>query len=65
MSSRIKTYNKTAAKYAEKVRKKGYHLRFNWVDADGYYYDDVTVLGHGEFNTPRKAYEGLVLRVRW
>lgn len=64
MGTRIKRYNKTAAKYAEKVRKKGYHLRFNWVDADGYY-DDVTVLGHGEFNTPRKAYERLVRRLTY
>jgi hypothetical protein len=59
MANRIKQYNKTASLYKEKLRKKGYLLRFNWVDYPGTEYDDVTVIGHGEFNTPRKAYECL------
>lgn len=59
--ARIKQYNKTAQKYAEKLEKRGYFVRFNWIDTVGNY-DDVTVrgakfCGYGsEFRTPRAAY---------
>ena len=61
MKSRTKTYSDTACKYAYKLRKRGYVVHFNWVD-DGHQYEDVTVVGHGEFSTPRKAWESLVTR---
>lgn len=60
--AKIKTYNQTAQKYAEKLRKRGYSVKFNWVD-DGRQYEDITIRGAifngygGEFSTPRKAYE--------
>ena len=63
--ARIKTYNGTASNYADKLRKHGYVVRFNWVEQGGPQYDDVTVLGRGEFDTPRKAYEQLVQRNRY
>ena len=65
---RIKKYNDTASNYADKLRKHGYIVRFNWVEQGGPHYDDVTVLGRNancEFDTPRKAYEQLVQRNRY
>lgn len=64
--ARIKQYNQTAKKYAEKLEKRGYYVKFNWVDTVGNY-DDVTVRGRkffgyvGEFSTPRAAYNYIVL----
>ena len=58
-----KHYNKTARKYEEKLRKKGYKVKYNWKDPYSGEYEDVTVRGSiwngygGEFATPRKAYE--------
>lgn len=60
--ARIKTYNDTANFYANKLRERGYVVRFNWVD-DGRQYDDITVVGHGEFPTPRKAWEYLTRKM--
>lgn len=59
---REKKYNETAQKYAEKIRKMGYTIKFNWTDPYGGSYEDVTVRGPkwrgygGEFSTPRQAY---------
>lgn len=61
--SRTKHYNETARKYEQKLRKKGYSVKYNWVDPYGGEYEDVTVSGPafcgygGEFPTPRAAYE--------
>ena len=63
--ARIKTYNDTASKYANKLKQHGYVVSFNWVEQYAPHYDDVTVLGRGEFDTPRKAYEQLVQRHRY
>lgn len=58
---RTKKFSKTASMYAEKLRKLGYTVRFNWVDDN--HYEDVSVCGAkfrgygGEFSTPRKAYQ--------
>jgi hypothetical protein len=60
---RQKQYNRTASDYAEKIKKMGYSISFNWTDPNGGFYEDVTVRGdlwrgYGtEFPTPRKAYE--------
>lgn len=60
---RDKTYGKTAAMYAERLRGRGYTCRFNWTDADGSRYDCVSVCGRmfcghgGEFSTPKAAWD--------
>lgn len=60
---RTKKFNETARKYEEKLRKAGYSVQYNWVDAYAGEYEDVTVRGPkfrgfgGEFSTPRKAWE--------
>lgn len=61
--ARVKKYSDTAAKYAEKLSRIGYTVKYNWVDPYGGYYEDVTVrgpifCGYGrEFDTVRQAYE--------
>lgn len=63
--ARVKKYGDTAAKYAEKLRRMGYTVKFNWIDPYGGYYEDVTVRGpifrgYGiEYNTVREAYESI------
>ena len=58
---KVKKYTKKSAYYAERLRGKGYSVRFNWVDEDSY--EDVTVRGpvfngYGrEFNTPKEAWD--------
>lgn len=58
---KAKTYNKTASLYADKLRSKGYSVRFNWIDDT--HYEDVTVRGRvfrgygREFSTPKQAYD--------
>lgn len=60
---RTKKYNTTAIRYEEKLRKKGYSVKYNWHNAYDGDYEDITVRGPafngygGEFSTPRKAYE--------
>lgn len=60
---RQKKYNKTAQIYAEKLRKKGYSIKFNWTDSFSGFYEDVTIRGAkfngygSEFSTPKKAYQ--------
>lgn len=62
---RQKYYNASAQRYAEKIRKLGYTIKFNWSDPYGGTYEDVTVRGpryngYGtEFSTPREAYYAL------
>lgn len=57
----MRRYNKTAALFADKLRKAGYRCKFNFID--DVYYEDVTVgplRGYGgEYSTPRKAWEYL------
>lgn len=60
---REKRFCKTAQRYEEKLRKKGYTVKYNWTDPYGGIYEDVTVSGPifngygGEFSTPRMAWE--------
>lgn len=58
---KLKRYSTTAAHYAEKLRAKGYTVKFNWVDSESY--ENITICGpifcgYGcEFSTPRQAHE--------
>ena len=58
---KTKTYSKTQANYAYKLREMGYTCKFNWVDES--HYEDVTVTGPiwrghgGEWSTPKAAYD--------
>lgn len=61
MATRIKTYNKTAAKYAKMLQDRGYTVRFNW-DGISSEYTDITIVGHGEFSTPKEAWKALVTK---
>lgn len=56
-----KFYDSEASMYAELLKKRGYAVRFNWVSQYGEdgEYEDITVIRHGEFSTPRDAYETL------
>lgn len=62
MNMRTYKFNKTANKTAEKLRSRGYQVKFNWIDPDAGIYEDVTVRGrifrgYGvEFKTPRHAW---------
>ena len=62
--AREKQYNKTAADYAGRLARRGMAVRFNWTGSDMTAYEDVTVIGKGDYPTPRAAYEALAARRR-
>lgn len=61
MRTKTKTYSNTACIYATKLRKRGYAVLFNWID-DEHQYEDITIVGHGEFSTPKEAWKALVTK---
>ena len=66
----MRKISKSALLYAEKLRKKGYTVRFNNADTDGRYYENVSVCGAvfrgygSEFSTPKNAYDYVIWQER-
>ena len=62
----MRKVSKSTLLYAEKLKKKGYTVRFNNSDACGRYYESVSVCGkvflgrESKFSTPRNAYDYVI-----